>query len=61
VTEQENEQDEEFSMDRLREAVLRNEDDSASTAVANISEAVSTYAGAREQADDLTVVVVKVL
>ena len=61
VTEQENEAAEEFSMDRLRSVVLREQGESASAAVADIAEAVSAYAGGREQADDLTVVVVKVL
>jgi sigma-B regulation protein RsbU (phosphoserine phosphatase) len=61
VTEQEDEQGEEFSIDRLRQVVLREQGESASAAVANIAEAVSAYAGAREQADDLTVVVMKVL
>jgi sigma-B regulation protein RsbU (phosphoserine phosphatase) len=61
VTEQENDRGEEFSMDRLKKAVLDNEEKSASAAVADIAEAVSNYAGTREQADDLTVVVVKVL
>jgi serine phosphatase RsbU (regulator of sigma subunit) len=48
-------------MDRLRQVVLREQGESASAAVANIAEAVSAYAGACEQADDLTVVVMKVL
>jgi sigma-B regulation protein RsbU (phosphoserine phosphatase) len=61
VTEQENDRDEEFSMDRLKAVVLHNEDEAASAVVADIAEAVSAYAGAREQADDLTVVVVKIL
>jgi serine phosphatase RsbU (regulator of sigma subunit) len=61
VTEQEDEQGEEFSTDRLRQVILREQGESASTAVAHIAEAVSAYAGAREQADDLTVVVMKVL
>ena len=61
VTEQEDEHGEEFSMDRLRQVVLREQGESASTAVADIADAVSAYAGTREQADDLTVVVMKVL
>ena len=59
VTEQENEQGEQFSMDRLRRAVLSNEGEPASAAVTGIADAVSAYAGTTEQADDLTVVVVK--
>jgi serine phosphatase RsbU (regulator of sigma subunit) len=61
VTEQENERGEEFSMERLRSVVLSKEKESASAAVAGIADAVSAYAGAQEQADDLTVLVVKVL
>jgi serine phosphatase RsbU (regulator of sigma subunit) len=48
-------------MERLRGVVLRTEGEPASVAVAGIADAVSVYAGATEQADDLTVVVVKVL
>jgi serine phosphatase RsbU (regulator of sigma subunit) len=61
VTEQEDESGEEFSMERLRGVVLRTEGEPASVAVSGIADAVSAYAGATEQADDLTVVVVKVL
>jgi sigma-B regulation protein RsbU (phosphoserine phosphatase) len=61
VTEQENEHGEEFSMARLRSLVLSKEEEPASAAVAGIADAVSAYAGTQEQADDLTVVVVKVL
>jgi sigma-B regulation protein RsbU (phosphoserine phosphatase) len=61
VTEQENEHGEEFSMERLRSVVLDKEGEPASAAVAGIADAVSAYAGTIEQADDLTVVVVKVL
>jgi serine phosphatase RsbU (regulator of sigma subunit) len=61
VTEQEDESGEEFSTDRLRQVILREQGESASVAVTHIAEAVSAYAGAREQADDLTVVVMKVL
>jgi serine phosphatase RsbU (regulator of sigma subunit) len=61
VTEQENEAGDEFSLRRLEEVIVGKETESASTLVANISEAVSTFAGAKEQADDLTVVVVKIL
>ena len=61
VTEQEDEHGEEFSMDRLQHVILREQGESASAAVADIADAVSAYAGAREQTDDLTVVVLKVL
>ena len=61
VTEQENENGEEFSMERLKEVVLSKEEEPADAVVAQITEAVSRFAGAKEQSDDLTVAVVKVL
>jgi serine phosphatase RsbU (regulator of sigma subunit) len=61
VTEQENEAGEEFSTSRLQEVVLNNETEPASTLVAHITEAVSTFAGNKPQVDDLTLVVVKIL
>jgi serine phosphatase RsbU (regulator of sigma subunit) len=61
VTEQENEQAEEFSVERLQALMLREQEEPAKVMVAHIAEAVSVYAGTREQADDLTVVAVKVL
>jgi sigma-B regulation protein RsbU (phosphoserine phosphatase) len=61
VTEQENEQDEEFSVDRLKEVVRKQGAESAAAVVAHVTEAVSAFAGQKEQADDLTIVVLKVL
>jgi sigma-B regulation protein RsbU (phosphoserine phosphatase) len=61
VTEQENENGEEFSIERLKAVMLRNELQPATALVAHIAEAVSIYAGGKEQTDDLTVVAVKVL
>jgi sigma-B regulation protein RsbU (phosphoserine phosphatase) len=61
VTEQENEAGEEFSVSRLEEVVRSKETEPAGTLVAHITEAVSTFAGNKAQADDLTVVVVKIL
>ncbi len=61
VTEQENEAGEEFSTARLEAVVRKQETESASALVADITAAVATFAGARQQVDDLTVVVVKVL
>ena len=61
VTEQENEQGEEFSVDRLQEIVRRQGTESAAAVVAHVTEAVATFAGRKEQADDLTIVVLKVL
>jgi len=61
VTEQENENGEEFSLDRLERVVLSHEEEPATSMVTNIAEAVATFAGTREQSDDLTTVVAKVL
>src|SRR5580704_11535550 len=61
VIEQENEAGDEFSVERLEEVVRRNELEPAAALVAHITEAVSTFAAEKPQADDLTVVVVKVL
>ncbi len=61
VTEQENEAGDEFSISRLEEVVRSKETEPASALVTQISEAVSMFAGEKPQADDLTVVVVKVL
>jgi sigma-B regulation protein RsbU (phosphoserine phosphatase) len=61
VTEQENEHGEEFSVDRLRDVISREGADSAAQVVAHVSEAVSAFAGETEQADDLTLVVLRIL
>jgi sigma-B regulation protein RsbU (phosphoserine phosphatase) len=61
VTEQEGESGEEFSLDRLKKTILSKEYDPAAAIVTSIAEAVSTFAGTKEQSDDLTVVVAKVL
>jgi sigma-B regulation protein RsbU (phosphoserine phosphatase) len=61
VTEQENKNGEEFSIERLRVVILSNQSEPATALVAHIAETVSVYAGEVEQSDDLTVVVVKVL
>jgi serine phosphatase RsbU (regulator of sigma subunit) len=61
VTEQENAEGEEFAVDRLNQVICREERGSAAEVVAHISEAVSAFAGEKEQADDLTIVVLKVL
>ena len=59
VTEQENEAGDEFSTSRLKDVVSSHETEPAAALVASITEAVSTFAGAKPQVDDLTVVVVK--
>jgi serine phosphatase RsbU (regulator of sigma subunit) len=61
VTEQEDENGDEFSIDRLKKVVLSKESEPAAGMVTDIAEAVSTFAGSREQSDDLTVVVAKLL
>jgi len=61
VTEQENEAGDEFSISRLEEVVRNKQTEPAAALVADITEAVSTFAGTKAQADDLTVVVVKIL
>jgi sigma-B regulation protein RsbU (phosphoserine phosphatase) len=61
VTEQENETGDEFSIRRLEAVVKSKETEPAAALVAGITEAVSTFAGTKAQADDLTVVVVKIL
>jgi serine phosphatase RsbU (regulator of sigma subunit) len=61
VTEQEDESGDEFSLDRLKKVILSKESEPAASMVTDIAEAVSTFAGTKEQSDDLTVVVAKVL
>jgi sigma-B regulation protein RsbU (phosphoserine phosphatase) len=61
VTEQENESQEQFSLDRLKALVLSKESEPAANMVADIGEAVSNFAGTTQQLDDLTVVIAKIL
>jgi serine phosphatase RsbU (regulator of sigma subunit) len=61
VTEQEDENGDQFSVDRLKKVILSKESEPASGMVTDIADAVSTFAGTREQSDDLTVVVAKLL
>jgi len=61
VTEQENENEDQFSIDRLKNVILSKETVSAATLVSDVTEAVSTFAGTKEQEDDLTLVVAKIL
>jgi serine phosphatase RsbU (regulator of sigma subunit) len=61
VTEQENESGDEFSLSRLEQVIVSQETESAAALVTHVTEAVSNFAGAKEQADDLTLVVVKIL
>jgi sigma-B regulation protein RsbU (phosphoserine phosphatase) len=61
VTEQENVAGDEFSLERLQQTIQSKATESASALIAQITEAVSAFAGEKKQVDDLTVVVVKVL
>jgi len=61
VTEQEDAAGEEFSVNRLENAVEANQAEQAAAVVADVSKAVAAFAGGNEQADDLTLVVMKVL
>jgi hypothetical protein len=60
VTEQENNEAEQFSVDRLERVIEEHAQDSAVSAVDAICEAVPAFAGAVEQSDDFTIVVAKV-
>jgi hypothetical protein len=59
VTEQENSTTEEFSLDRLQQVILNKASDTPAQIVADISDAVSTFAGPTEQSDDFTIVIAK--
>jgi sigma-B regulation protein RsbU (phosphoserine phosphatase) len=61
VTEQESEQGEEFSVERLSELIHHQRTHSAAAVVSSISEAVTAFAGSKEQADDLTIVALNIL
>jgi serine phosphatase RsbU (regulator of sigma subunit) len=60
VTEQENPQEEEFSLDRLQQVILNKASEPAPIIIADLAEAVSTFAGPAEQSDDFTLVIMKV-
>jgi len=60
VSEQENVTDEQFSVERLKGNLLMRENETAAVIVDGVADAVSVWAGAKEQEDDLTVVVAKV-
>ena len=59
LTEPENVYGEEFGMDRLREEVIRQATVPPSRAAENLIAAAEQWAGSAEQADDMTVVVVR--
>jgi sigma-B regulation protein RsbU (phosphoserine phosphatase) len=60
VSEQENEAEEQFSVARLKAMVLQDEDETAPAIVEGVADAVSRWAGTKEQEDDLTLVVAKI-
>lgn len=60
VSEQENEAEEQFSVDRLKAMVLQDEYETAPAIVDGVADAVSRWAGTKEQEDDLTLVVAKI-
>jgi serine phosphatase RsbU (regulator of sigma subunit) len=59
VTEQENEAEEEFAVERLQNVIAAAGADTADAVVGDICTAVSSFSGEKEQADDLTVVIVR--
>lgn len=61
VTEQENDTEEEFSPERLQKVIAESATETANSVVDDICSAVSHFSGNKEQADDLTVVVVRML
>lgn len=60
VTEQENPQAEEFSIERLTGVIADRASEPPAAIVDAIADAVSAFAGAAEQSDDFTVIVVRV-
>jgi len=60
VTEQENKESEQFSVDRLEQVLRKNVRGSSAAIVDAICEAVPTFAGMVEQSDDFTIVAAKV-
>jgi len=60
VSEQENASEEQFSADRLKSVVVRDETTTASAIVNTVADAVADWAGSTEQEDDFTVVVAKI-
>jgi sigma-B regulation protein RsbU (phosphoserine phosphatase) len=61
VSEQENAAQEQFSVDRLKIVVMKDETATAEAIVNVVTDAVAEWAGSTEQEDDLTVVVAKIL
>ena len=61
VSEQENMSEEQFTVERMKSVVVKDEYETAAQIVGGVADAVAAWAGAKEQEDDLTVVVAKVL
>jgi serine phosphatase RsbU (regulator of sigma subunit) len=61
IIEQENAAGEQYSVGRLEEVVKSRQGESASSLVAAISEEVNAFAGQKQQEDDQTIVIVKIL
>jgi sigma-B regulation protein RsbU (phosphoserine phosphatase) len=61
VSEQENTSEEQFSVERMKGVVVKDENETAAQIVERVSGAVAEWAGAKEQEDDLTLVVAKIL
>jgi serine phosphatase RsbU (regulator of sigma subunit) len=60
VSEQENVAEEQFTVERLKGVIVKDEHESAVAIVEGVAGAVAEWAGAKEQEDDLTVVVAKI-
>src|SRR5215475_2688398 len=60
VSEQENTSEEQFTVERMKRVVLKDEYETACQIVEGVADAVAAWAGAKEQEDDLTVVVARV-
>jgi sigma-B regulation protein RsbU (phosphoserine phosphatase) len=60
VSEQENTAEEEFSIERLQQIITRERSLPSTTIVSNVCEAVTDFAGPKPQADDLTLIVMKI-
>lgn len=60
VSEQENASEEQFSVDRLKSVIVREETTTASAIINMVAGAVADWAGSTKQEDDLTVVVAKI-
>ncbi len=60
VSEQENMSEEQFTVDRMKGVVVKDEYETAAQIVVGVADAVAAWAGGKEQEDDLTLVVAKI-